>query len=389
MKFIKTRLLTPGPTQLPERVRLAMATDMLHHRKPEFGAIFHECAQKLKTVFGTSQEVLMLASSGTGAMCAAVGNLFSPGEEVVVLEGGKFAERWSEIAGGRGLVVHRVPIPWGEAADPHALDAALAAHPHVRGVLAQQSETSTGVLHPIRELGEVARARGVLFVVDGISGVMISPCPMDAWHIDCLVAGSQKGILLPPGLSFIALSEKAWEKARGVTPATYYFDLENERKAQKRDQTAFTPAVSLIVGLRESLRMLDEFGLENCYRRQWALTAMTRAGVGAMGLKLFAKTSFAWGLTSFLVPEGMSAPEIISHAAREYGVILAGGQDRMKGSMIRLAHMGHVDWGDVACALAAVAGSLEAFGGAPVESDFLRIALAAWHEALKNPLPRL
>ena len=380
----KNRLLTPGPTQLPERVRFAMARDMIHHRKSEFCAIAKECGEKMRAAFGTEQPVLTLAASGTGAMVAAVTNLFAPGEEVIVLEAGKFAERWTRIAKSRGLVTHVVSIPWGEAAVPELLRTALAEHPGAKGVLAQLSETSTGVMHPVRELAEVTRNTDTLMVVDGISGVMIAPCPMDEWGIDCLVTGSQKGVMLPPGLAFIALSERAWKKAETVTPGCFYFDLVKERKQHASGQTCFTPPVSLIVGLRESLAMFEEFGLENMYRKQWALTAMARAGLAAIGLPLFAKTHFAWGLTSALAPDGMDAGKIISRAAKEYGVILAGGQDHMKGRMIRMAHMGWVDWADVMSGLVAVAQGVVAEGGVLADGNFMAPALDAYHDALKN-----
>ena len=382
--LIKKRLLTPGPTQLPERVRFAMARDMMHHRKPEFCAIARECGEKLRIAFGTEQPVLTLAASGTGAMVAAVTNLFAPGEEVIVLQAGKFAERWTKIAESRNLTVHAVSIPWGEAASPERLRAALAEHPGAKGVLVQLSETSTGVMHPIRELAEIVRNTDALMVVDGISGVLIAPCPMDEWGIDCLVTGSQKGVMLPPGLSFIALSERAWKKAETVTPGCFYFNLTKERAQQALGQTCFTPPVSLIVGLKESLDMFWEFGLENVYRKQWALAAMARAGLSAMGLRLFARTHFAWGLTSALAPEGMDAGKIIGHAAKEYGVILAGGQDHMKGVMIRMAHMGWVDWADVMSGLVALSQAIVANGGVLADKHFMDPALRAYHDALQH-----
>lgn len=382
--FIKKRLLTPGPTQLPERVRFAMARDMLHHRKTEFCTIAKECGEKLQSAFGTEQPVLTLAASGTGAMVAAVTNLFAPGEEVIVLQAGKFAERWTQIAKSRNLTVHIVSIPWGEAATPDLLRAALAEHPGAKGVLVQLSETSTGVMHPVRELAQVTQGTDILMVVDGISGVLIAPCPMDEWGIDCLVTGSQKGVMLPPGLAFIALSKRAWQKAETVEPGCFYFNLVKERKQHASGQTCFTPPVSLVVGLKESLDMFEEFGLENVYRKQWALTAMTRAGLLAMGLQLFAKTHFAWGLTSVLAPEGIDAGKIIGHAAKEYGVVLAGGQDHMKGRMIRMAHMGWVDWADIMSGLVAVAQGVLANGGRIADENFMVRALGAYHDALQN-----
>ena len=249
----KPRMFTPGPTPLPERVRLAMAADIIHHRKPPFKAVMAEIQTGLGELFGTEQPVLPLTSSGTGAMAAAVSNLFSPGEKVLVAEGGKFAERWSEISRSCGLAPVSLKVELGHGASPSAIAAALDADSDIRGVLVQHSETSTGVQHPVEGIAAVTRTRPALLVVDGISAVSITPCPMDAWGIDCLLTGSQKGLMLPPGLALIALSERAWRKAEGVTPNNYYFNLRKERDANKIGQTSFTPAVSLLVGLAESL----------------------------------------------------------------------------------------------------------------------------------------
>ena len=209
----KKRLLTPGPTPLPEEVRLALAQDMIHHRKSRFKEIMQRVQGHLRELFGTTQPVLPLSCSGSGAMTAAVYNLFAPGEKVLVAEAGKFGERWVEIARSRGLECTVLSAPWGRAVKAGDVAAALDADPDIRGVLIQMSETSTGVLHPVREVAAVTRTRNVLCVVDGISGVSLSPCPMDQWGVDCLVTGSQKGLMLPPGLALLALSARAWDKA--------------------------------------------------------------------------------------------------------------------------------------------------------------------------------
>ena len=284
----KVRLLTPGPTPLPERVRLALAADMIHHRTPAFAALLDDIQIGLKHLFGTEQPVLPLSCSGTGAMTAAVHGLFSPGDKVIVVEAGKFGQRWSGIARTRGLVAEAVQVPWGQAVDVAAVEERLAAHPDARGVLVQLSETSTGALQPIEALGRLMRGRDALLVVDGISAVGISPCPMDEWGVDCLLTGSQKGLMLPPGLALLALSERGWRRAEATAPSCFYFNLPGERKNLAKGQGLFTSPVNLIVGLRESLRlffedadgvMRYEEGLRRIYRKQWALTWMTRAGV--------------------------------------------------------------------------------------------------------------
>ena len=387
----KVRLLTPGPTPLPERVRLALAADMIHHRTPAFAALLDDIQIGLKHLFGTEQPVLPLSCSGTGAMTAAVHGLFSPGDKVIVVEAGKFGQRWSGIARTRGLVAEAVQVPWGQAVDVAAVEERLAAHPDARGVLVQLSETSTGALQPIEALGRLMRGRDALLVVDGISAVGISPCPMDEWGVDCLLTGSQKGLMLPPGLALLALSERGWRRAEATAPSCFYFNLPGERKNLAKGQGLFTSPVNLIVGLRESLRlffedadgvMRYEEGLRRIYRKQWALTCMTRAGVKALGLSLFAPTDYAWGLTSVLLPEGVDGERLIRAAKEDCGVIFAGGQDHLKGRLVRFAHMGWVDWGDVAAGLAALAHGLRAAGGYTTARDYVETALAANRQAL-------
>lgn len=385
----KTRLLTPGPTPLPEEVRLAMARDMIHHRKPGFTAVLAEVQQDLRALFETAQPVIVLAASGTGAMNAAVTNLFAPGEKVLCCQAGKFGERWLDICRLHGQIPVELSAPWGDPIEPEAVRAALDADPAIRGVCVQASETSTGVLHPVRELAEITRKRDVLLVVDGISAVGISPCPMDAWGLDCLLTGSQKGLMLPPGLSFVALSERAWARAATIKPGCFYFQLVGERDATLKGQTMFTPAVSLIVGLHESLKLFREFGRENVFRKQWALTAMVRTGVEAMGLSPLARRNFTWGLTSVRMPRGVSASAVAKNAVNVYGVVLTTGQGHQKDQVIRIGHMGHVDFGDVLAGLAAFRRSYERAGGYVGSDDALEKALAAYEQALEFGPPAL
>ena len=387
----KIRLLTPGPTPLPERVRLALAKDMLHHRKNEFAAIMRRVLERLRLLFGTQGPVLPLSCSGTGAMTAAVYSLFQPGEKVLVAEAGKFGQRWEQIAASRGLDVMRLSAPWGRAVQAADVATALATDPAIAGVLVQLSETSTGVLHPVREMAEITRARDTLLVVDGISAVGLSPCPMDEWGIDCLLTGSQKGLLLPPGLALLALSPMAWKKTENVTPGCYYFNPVKEKACLEKGQTLFTSSVNLIVGLDESLSILLENGLEAVYRKQWALTMLTRSGVSAMGLDLFAPENFAWGITSALLPEGVDGNLVLRVAAEKYSVIMAGGQDRLNGRIVRIGHMGWVDWADVTAGLYALNRGIVEAGGCCGAHDFLEQALAAWRAALAvkpgEPIP--
>lgn len=383
----KIRLLTPGPTQLPDRVRLAMAQDMLHHRKPEFKKLLREVQENLRVLFGTEQPVISLAASGSGAMTAAVANLFAAGETVIVIEGGKFGERWTAICASLGVKAIVLTVPWGESAKTADVERLLDANPSASGILVQVAETSTGATHPVRELAVLAEKRGVLLVADGVSAVSISPCPMDEWNIDCLLTGSQKGLLLPPGLSFIALSRRAWVKAESIPCRDFYFNLIKERDTLALDQTNFTPAINLLYGLHESLAMLLEDGLDAVYKKQWALTCMTRTGLSALGFELLAKTDYTWGLTSFILPYGILSGPLLAHAARHYGVVMAAGMGHMKDTAARLGHMGWVDFSDVAAGLYATAASFRATGGHIGARDYLEQALAAYETALIDGLP--
>jgi aspartate aminotransferase-like enzyme len=379
------RLLTPGPTPIPAEVRLAMAGEMIHHRKPAFKNVLRTVRGQLQTLFGTSQPVLPLSCSGTGAMTAAAFCLFAPGETVLVAEAGVFGERWREIAASRGLNVVSLSTDWGQAVDPVAVKKILDEQPGIRGVLVQLSETSTGVLHPVEEIAGFTRQRALLLVVDGISSVGISPCPMDAWGIDCLLTGSQKGLMCPPGLALIALSERAWAKAAAVPEGCFYFNLIKERENLEKNQTHFTSPVGLILGLRASLDSMLSHGLDAVYRKQWALTMMARTGIRSLGLQAFAPVGYTWGLTSVSLPAGVDGVEILRHMEQEYGVIMAGGQGRLKGRIVRIGHMGWVDWADLAAGLHALAEALRACNGSVTAYDYLENSLLAYRAALAGP----
>lgn len=379
----KPRLLTPGPTPLPESVRLILAQDMIHHRKSAFREAMLETQELLRQLFDTSQPVLPLTCSGSGAMTAAVHGLFAAGETVIVVDGGKFGQRWRAIAEVHGLHVISIPVEWGQAVSADQVEETLRAHPEARGLLVQASETSTGVLHPVEEIGRLTRNRDLLLVVDGISAVGISPCPMDAWGIDCLLTGSQKGLMLPPGLALLALSERAWAKAENIPCSCFYFDLPGERRHVLKGENLFTSPVAHILALRQSLRLLlDNGDMTSVFRKQWALTLMARAGIQAMGLLPFAPSHFSWGLTSIRMPAGVDGTAVLAAAASEYGVIMAGGQDHTKGKIIRMGHMGWIDWGDLAAGLHALAGGLRAAGGFTASRDYLETALNAYRAAL-------
>ena len=385
----KPRLLTPGPTHLPEEVRLALSRDMIHHRKDTFVRLMHRVQAQMQTLFATRQPVLPLSCSGTGAMQAAMDNLFTAGDKVLVVDGGKFGQRWAQIAEQSSLQVKRLHVHRGRAVSPDQVRTALNQDPDLRGVLVQYSETSTGVLHPIRDLGRITAGTGTLLVVDGISGVGISPCPMDDWHIDCLLTGSQKGLMLPPGLALISLSSKAWDRVDSLPGASFYFDLAKERTKWEQGQTAYTSPINLIMGLEASLNILLTPDLENVFLKQWALTQMTRTGIQALGLEPLAPTHYTWGLTSFLVPEGIDAQAVLQRMAQDFDLVLAGGQDELKGRIIRLGHMGDVDWADILAGLAALTHCLGPDLSGPGPGDALEQAMAAYTQALADTRPSM
>ncbi|MDR1243142.1 MAG: alanine--glyoxylate aminotransferase family protein [Deltaproteobacteria bacterium] len=377
----KMRLLTPGPTPLPERVRLALSKDMLHHRKGAFKSVMAEIQRKARVLFGTGQDVLTLASSGTGAMVAAMQGMFAPGEKVLVIEGGKFGERWTEIARSHGIIPLPLKVPAGQGADPEKVKKILQADADIHGVFVQLCETSTGVQHPVAEIAAITSKTPALLVVDGISGLGITPCPMDDWGLDALLTGSQKGLMLPPGLALLALSERAWEKAAAITTGNYYFNLPEERKNIRKNQTHFTPAIGLLLGLDESLNLFMEAGMDNIFRKQWALCRMARAGVEAMGLSLFAAQHPAWGVTSVSLPPRIPASQVLDIAANSFNVILAAGQGDYKERIVRIGHMGWVDWGDLSAGLHALAEACKSLGAEINSGGYLEQALAAYREA--------
>ncbi len=351
----KYRLVTPGPVAVPERVRLAMSRTLPHHRAAQFIPVFHEVRENLKKVFETEQDVLLLTGTGTSAMEAAVANTLSAGEKAIVVRGGKFGERWAELCDAFGVEKVCIDVEWGHAVEGQAVRDAFDSHPDARALLVQASETSTGVFHPIRELAEIVREHDDrLMIVDGISGVGVHPLPMDAWGIDVLVSGSQKSWLLPPGLAFIALSERARGAVERCTNRRYYLDLRKELEAQPGDQTAWTSAVSLVLGLQESLRMILEEGLENVLRRHETLAQMTRAAMQALGLELYAPDSPAFSTTAVRVPQGLDGKALVKQLRTRYNVTVTGGQGRADGVIFRIGHMGDVDEFDMITVVAAL-----------------------------------
>ena len=362
--MIKQFLLAPGPTPVPARVRLAMAQPIIHHRTPQFSAVFAEVRTGLKKLFQTEQDVLLLAASGTGAMEAAVANCFSPGDEVIVVNGGKFGERWLKLCDAFALNAVEIKVEWGTCVRPEQIERALGEHPKARGVLVQGSETSTTAVHPIEQIASVTRRSEALLVVDGITAVGVYDLPMDRWGIDVLLTGSQKALMLPPGLALIALSERAWARVEGTRQRRFYFDLPRERTNQAKNTTAYTPAISLVFGLRESLAMIEEEGLKNVFARHDRLARATRAAAQALGCRLVAPAVPSPAATGLYVPDGVDGGPLVAYLRDRMHVTFAGGQDQLKGKALRIAHLGYMGAFDTIAAIAAFEMALRHFGHA-------------------------
>jgi aspartate aminotransferase-like enzyme len=360
--MIKRYLLTPGPTPVPPEVALKMAEPIIHHRTPEFSKIFSEVRGGLQKLFQTAADVLVLASSGTGAMEAAVVNLLSAGDRVIVVNGGKFGERWTKICQSYGVMVEELKVEWGEAVAVDRVRAALEQFPDAKALLVQASETSTTAVHPVGEIAALTRTRETLLIVDGITAVGVYDVPMDRSGIDVLVTGSQKALMLPPGLAFVALSERAWKRAAKPHLPSFYFDLNRERKNQADNTTAYTPAVSLVFGLHAVLEMLEQEGYENVFRRHARLAAATRAAGSALGLKPLAPRAPSPAATGLYMPAGLDSGKLTKYLRDKVGVSFAGGQDHLKGKIVRIAHIGYFGDFDIVTAIAALEMGLAKFG---------------------------
>ena len=357
----KIRLLTPGPTPVPERLALRMARPIVHHRSPEFEAVFAKVREGLQWLFQTKQDVLVFASSGTGAMEAAFVNFLKRGDSVVVVDGGKFGERWGKFAKAYGVNAVTLKCEWGSPVEPAAVEKALRENPAVKAVFVQANESSTGVYHPVKELAQITAKTDVLLVVDAISALGAMPLPMDEWGIDVLVSAAHKALGLPPGLAFLAASEKAWRANESADLPRFYFDVRRERDNQRKNQTAWTPAISLVEGLDESLQMYREEGLENVFARHARMAKAARAGMQALGLTLYSKSP-SNAMTTVEAPAGVDSEKLVKHLFKQYGIKLVGGQDAAKGKIFRIAHLGYFDDFDMLVVIGAVERGLHELG---------------------------
>lgn len=357
-------ILAPGPTPIPPEVSLAQASPLVYHRGPGFGRLMTEVAERLKVLYGTTQDVLLMTASGTGGLESAIQNVFSPGEEVLIPLAGFFAERWKQLAEAHGLSVRSIEYEWGRKVRPEDVDAALAEHP-VKAVLLTHSETSTGVIQPVRELAEVANRHGALVIVDVVSSLGAVPFEFDAWGIDVAVGGSQKALSASPGIAFVAVSERAWRAHETATLPRYYFDwsIYKRHAALKDPENPWTPAISVMQGLHAALELYFRDGPEAALRRHHRLSRAVKEGVRALGLDLFGEgLEDNWTVTAIRAPEGIDADAISARIRADFGCVLAPGQGPLKGKVFRIGHLGYYSELDIIRGLAALEMTLERLG---------------------------
>jgi aspartate aminotransferase-like enzyme len=370
----KNRLFTPGPTPILPAAQTTMASFAMHHRTADFRALYSRVLADMKNFIGTQNDVLVLASSGTGVMEGSVSNLTSPGDKVLVLTAGKFGERWRDLAKAFGCVVELVSVPYGETFALDEIRQKLT--PDIRAVYVQATESSTGARHDVKSIAKLVRQTGddTLLVIDAITGLGTTHFDVDGWGIDVIIGGSQKALMIPPGLAYCAVSERAWKRMETAKSPRYYFDFRRERKAAAKGESAYTPATSLFAALGAALDFIRQMGDGDLVAGRKALienaelaAEMTRAGAKALGLKLFAPTAPAAALTAIQSPSGIDSSAIVKQFRESFAAVVANGQGEMKGQLFRIAHLGYYDYLDTVGILAALELVLASVTGQPVE----------------------
>jgi len=341
-------LLTPGPTPVPPEALEAMARPIIHHRTPQFQAILKEVEEDLRYIFRTKDPVLIFSSSGTGAMEGAIASFLSPGDKAIVVRGGKFGERWGELCTAYGIEFIPIDIEWGRSVDPKDIERILKEDgSRIKAVYTTLCETSTGVATDIQAIAKITKDTQAVLVVDAISALGAVPLKTDEWGIDVVVAGSQKGLMSPPGLSFVSLSRKALDMAEKSRLPKYYFDFVKHKKSIEKNDTPYTPSVNLIIGIREALRLIKEEGLERVLDKHKRHARAVRKAMDALGLKLFAPDTYSDAVTAVRVPEGIDGVRLVKTMRDKYGIAIAGGQARLKGQIFRIATMGYITADDL------------------------------------------
>lgn len=346
----KHLLMTPGPTPVPEKALLAQARGMIHHRGPEYGEIITSVVENLKYVFQTNRDVFIFTSSGTGAMESAVVNLFSPNDKVIVASTGNFGDRWANICSAYGLNVVKLEFEWGKKADINVIKKTIEENPDAKGVLCTHSETSTGVVNDVKAIAELTKDKDMVIVVDAVSGLGACELRTDEWGLDVVVSGSQKALMAPPGLAFATVSEKAWKFVEESKLPKFYFDYKKYQASIRKDppQSPFTPAISTMLALGESLQMIREEGLENIWKRHTVFGRAVRAAIKSIGLNLFSPDDdSSSAVTAVLPPEGIDPKKITTMMRVEYGITIAGGQGKVKGKIFRIGHCGYFQRSDI------------------------------------------
>ncbi|HSQ59830.1 MAG TPA: alanine--glyoxylate aminotransferase family protein [Acidobacteriota bacterium] len=343
---MKRMLFTPGPTEIPAEVLASQSQPIIHHRTDEYRKIFLEQTRLLQEHLGSTQPVLTLAASGSGAMEAALVNLLSPGDEIIAVEGGKFGERWGKIAEAYGVTVHRLTVAYGRVATPEEVESAIAAHPKAKALFVTHSETSTGALFPVHDIAKIARARGLLTIADTVTSFGVYDLRFDASDLDGVVWGSQKGMMIPPGLGYVCYGPRAWAAAEKARLPKFYFNLTKARTSLEKGDTPFTPAISLVIAAHTALSMMAAEGRENVFARHARNAEASRTAVAALGLPLFAEVPTN-AVTAIGVPAGIDGGAVVKTMEKRYGVKIAGGQDSLKGKIFRLGHIGNYDAGDI------------------------------------------
>ena len=361
MHIKKQRLLTPGPTPLlPSALHAMMGSD-IHHRTADFRSLYKQVLADLRAVLGTSNDVLVLVSSGSGGLEAATQNFFSPGDEVLVCSAGKFGERWVEIMKAWGMRATVLSAPYGEAVSAQELERALAANPNCKGVFVQASETSTGTQHDVKSMGLAVRKTDALFIVDAITGIGTMPLDIDGWGLDVVIGGSQKAFMIPPGLAFLSVSPKAWSAADNAQAPRFYFDLKRERKNAVNGESAWTPNIALLLALSEALKYIQSLGMDKLVENAQLLARATREAMQTLDLQLFSSSPGS-SVTAVRPPAGMDSGVIIKEFRNRFNAIITDGQGSMKGQIFRFAHLGFFDFHDLFAVVAELELILAAHG---------------------------
>lgn len=373
----KEYLVSPGPTQVPQNALLKMAEPVYHHRTARFSDVFEQASEKLKYLFQTKEDVFILTSSGTGAMEASVANMINEGDKVITVNAGKFGERWGKLCRTYGANVDEIILDWGKSIDPKQIEEKLNADKDIKAVFVQYSETSTGALHDVKALGEVIKKTDAVLVVDAITALGVHECKTDEWGLDVVISGSQKALMLPPGLAVLSVSQKAWKKVEACNNKRFYFDLKAAKKSYDKKTTPYTPATTLIIALNEILDMVKAETIENVVKRHANIAEATRKGCEALGLKVFPENP-ANGVSAILAPDGLGGKQIKKHIFENYKIEVAGTQDAEKADMFRVGHIGYYDKSDIVITLSSLEFTLKDLG-----YDFnMGASLAAAQEVL-------